>query len=105
MRSTNSPVYSLRIHERRIGARRRNATRCECVDSDDLRLSHEYLAMMLGARRASVTEGLHPLQKEALVRSQCGQITILDGAGLEYRSCECYFVVRDEIDQLLGSET
>ena len=61
--------------------------------------------MMLGARRASVTEGLRPLQKEALVRSQCGQITILDGAGLEYRSCECYFVVRDEIDQLLGSET
>lgn len=72
------------------------------VGSDDLRLTHEYLAMMLGARRASVTEVLGPLQEAGLVRSHRGVIAILDGAGLEARTCECYFVVRDEYARLLG---
>ena len=72
------------------------------VGSDDLRLTHEYLAIMLGARRASVTDALRPLKEAGLVRSHRGRLTILDGAGLEARSCECYFVVRDEFDRLLG---
>jgi CRP-like cAMP-binding protein len=72
------------------------------VGSDDLKLTHEFLAIMLGARRASVTEVLRPLQEEGLVCSHRGRITILDGAGMEARSCECYFVVRDEYDRLLG---
>jgi CRP-like cAMP-binding protein len=72
------------------------------VGSDDLRLTHDYLAIMLGARRASVTDALGPLQEAGLVRSHRGTISILDGAGLEARSCECYFVVRDEYDRLLG---
>ena len=75
------------------------------VGSDDLRLTHEYLAIMLGARRASVTEALRPLQEAGLVRSHRGRIAILDGAGLEARSCECYSVVRDEYDRLLGDAT
>ncbi len=72
------------------------------VGSDDLKLTHEFLAMMLGTRRASVTDALQPLQEAGLVRSSRGVITILDGAGVEARSCECYFVVRDEYDRLLG---
>ena len=72
------------------------------VGSDELRLTHEYLAIMLGARRASVTEALRPLQEEGLVRSHRGLLTILDGVGLEGRSCECYQVVRNEYDRLLG---
>jgi CRP-like cAMP-binding protein len=75
------------------------------VGSDELRLTHEYLALMLGARRASVTDVLRPLQTDGLVRSHRGQITILDRAGLEARSCECYSVVRDEYDRLLGGGT
>ena len=71
------------------------------VGSDDLRLTHEYLALMLGARRASVTEALRPLQKAGLVKSYRGRITILDGAGLEASACECYFVVRNEYERLL----
>jgi hypothetical protein len=66
-----------------------------------LRLTHEYMAIMLGARRAGVTEALRPLQEAGLVRSYRGRITILDGAGLEARVCECYFVVRNEYDRLL----
>ncbi|QDV35036.1 Crp/Fnr family transcriptional regulator [Tautonia plasticadhaerens] len=72
------------------------------VGSDDLRLSHEFLAMMLGARRASVTEALRPLQEAGLVKSHRGRITILDVEAMEDRSCECYAVVRDEYDRLLG---
>ncbi len=72
------------------------------VGSDDLRLTHEYLALMLGARRASVTEALRPLQAVGVVRSHRGRITILDRAALEARACECYVVVRDEYDRLLG---
>ena len=72
------------------------------VGSDVVRLTHEYLALMLGARRASVTEALRPLQKEGLVHSHRGVITILDGAGMEARACECYAVVRDEYDRFLG---
>ena len=75
------------------------------VASDDLRLTHEYLAIMLGARRASVSETLGPLQEANLVRSHRGKISILDRAGLESRSCECYRVVKDEYDRLLGSST
>lgn len=71
------------------------------VGSDDLRLTHEYLAIMLGARRASVTEALRPLRKAGLVRSHRGRLTILNGAGLEARSCECYFFVRDQYKRLL----
>ena len=51
------------------------------VGADDLRLTHEFLAIMLGARRASVTEVLRPLQEEGLVRSRRGRISILDGEG------------------------
>ena len=72
------------------------------VGSDDLKLTHGYLAAMLGARRASVTDALRPLQEAGLVRSRRGRIVILDGPGVEARSCECYFVVRDEYDRLLG---
>src|SRR3954452_2503836 len=72
------------------------------VGSDDIRLTHEYLAIMLGSRRASVTEVLGPLQEAGLVRSHRGLIGILDGAGLEARSCECYGLVRDRYEELLG---
>ena len=52
------------------------------VDSDDLHLTHDFLAIMLGARRASITELLRPLQEANLVRSHRGRITIVDGGGL-----------------------
>ena len=73
------------------------------VGSDEMQLTHEYFAIMLGARRASITETLKPLQESGLVRSQRGRISILDRPGLEARTCECYRVVKDEYDRLLGS--
>ena len=72
------------------------------VGSDDIRLTHDYLAIMLGSRWASVTDALRPLQEKGLVRSSRGQIAILDGAGLEARACECYGIVKARYDRLLG---
>ena len=60
------------------------------------------LAAMLGARRASVTKRLRPLQEAGLIHSSRWLITILDAAGLEARSCECYAVVRDWCEELLN---
>ena len=73
------------------------------VGSNDLRLTHEFLAIMLGARRASVTEVLGPLQDAGLVESKRGRIVIVDGTGLESHACECYSVVRDEYDRLMNT--
>lgn len=65
------------------------------VAADDLRLSHEFLAMMLGVRRASVTDVLSPLQEMKLVRSVRGTITILNRKGLEEKVCECYRLIKN----------
>jgi CRP-like cAMP-binding protein len=67
------------------------------VAMDDLRLSHEFLAMMLGVRRASVTEVLSPLQELELVRSVRGTISILNRKGLEEKVCECYWLIRNSV--------
>src|SRR5215218_8741543 len=60
------------------------------VGGDDLPLTHEFLAMMLGVRRASVTLVLQPLQEAGLIRTGRGAITVADRRGLEVAACECY---------------
>jgi CRP-like cAMP-binding protein len=72
------------------------------VGTDDLPLTHEFLAMMLGVRRVTVTLVLRPLQDQGLIRTGRGRITVLDRKGLEAAACECYRLVRDEYDRLLG---
>lgn len=63
------------------------------VDSDDLKLTHEFPGLMLGVRRSSVTDVLGPLQAAGLVTSVRGTITILDRKGLEALACECYRIM------------
>jgi CRP-like cAMP-binding protein len=65
------------------------------VDSDDLKLSQEFLALMLGVRRASVTNVLAPLQEMNLVRSKRGTISIINRKALEARVCECYWMMAE----------
>jgi CRP-like cAMP-binding protein len=72
------------------------------VQSETLPLTHELVAMMLGVRRASISEVLRPLQEWGLIRSQRGQITVLDRGGLEDICCECYRTLDEEFDRLLG---
>jgi CRP-like cAMP-binding protein len=66
-------------------------------------LTHQLLSIMLGVRRASVTEALGELQAAGLITTRRTMITVRDRAGLEAASCECYGVVRRRYDHLLDS--
>lgn len=67
----------------------------------ELVMTQELIANMLGVRREGVTEAALKLQKAELIRYARGHITVLDRAGLEKRTCECYSVVKKEYDRLL----
>lgn len=70
------------------------------VQSDEFFLTHEFMANMLGIRRASVSEVAKQLQEETLIDYNRGQFRILNREGLEERCCPCYQVVSDEFDSL-----
>jgi CRP-like cAMP-binding protein len=72
------------------------------MPSGDFLLTHEFLGMMLGVRRTTVTEVMSGLQKAGLVHYRRGHVTILDHEGLHHRACECYDVSKLEFDRLLG---
>jgi CRP-like cAMP-binding protein len=72
------------------------------MGTDTFALTHEFLGIMLGVRRATVTEVLGPLEDKGLIHNGRGSITILDRQGLEKMSCECYRKFKDEYDRLLG---
>jgi CRP-like cAMP-binding protein len=74
------------------------------VDSDDLKLTQESIAHMLGVRRAGVTQAAQKLQERGLIRYHRGHVQILEQQGLEALSCECFSVVRNEYDRLLGTK-
>jgi CRP-like cAMP-binding protein len=69
--------------------------------SNELIMTQELIANMLGVRREGVTEAAGKLQREGLIDYRRGHITVLDRPGLEARSCECYQVVKTEFDRLL----
>jgi CRP-like cAMP-binding protein len=72
------------------------------IDGDEFPVTHEFLALLLGARRPSVTVAAEDLQATGLIRYRRGHLEVLDRAGLEAASCECYWVVREEAGRLLG---
>jgi len=75
----------------------------DLVQSDELAMTQEFISNMLGGRRESVTVAAARLQDSGLIRYSRGHITILDRAGLESAVCECYRIVRNEFDRLLGA--
>ena len=75
--------------------------RLDRLATNELRMTQELIARMLGVRREGVTEGALSLQKAGLIRYARGRITVLDRPALERRSCECYEVVKTEYDRLL----
>jgi CRP-like cAMP-binding protein len=72
------------------------------LDTDDLVMTQELIANMLGVRREGVTHAAGRLQENGLISYVRGRITILDRSGLEVAVCECYGVVKDEYERLLG---
>jgi len=71
------------------------------LQSNELSMTQELIANMLGVRREGVTDAAGKLQKAGLIRYQRGRITVLDRPGMEALSCECYQVVKTEFDRLL----
>jgi CRP-like cAMP-binding protein len=71
------------------------------LESNDLLMTQELIADMLGVRREGVTEAAGNLQKAGLINYSRGRITVLDRPGLEKRVCECYETVRKEFARLL----
>jgi CRP-like cAMP-binding protein len=69
--------------------------------ANELAMTQELIANMLGVRREGVTEAALKLQQAGLISYTRGRITVLDRAGLEQRTCECYAVVKREYDRLL----
>jgi CRP-like cAMP-binding protein len=72
------------------------------MPSGDFLLTHEFLGMMLGVRRTTVTDVMGALQKAGLIRYRRGHVTILDHVGLQARACECYETSKLEFDRMLG---
>jgi CRP-like cAMP-binding protein len=72
------------------------------LNSDELVMTQELIANMLGVRREGVTVAAQRLQETGLISYVRGRIKILDRRGLEETVCECYGVVKDEYDRLLG---
>lgn len=75
----------------------------DTLGSDSLPLTHDFLAKMLGVRRPSVTLAAGALQRAGLIESSRGMIRIVNRTGLESISCDCYRLVRDHYDALLGT--
>ena len=75
----------------------------DCILQDELPLTQEFIANMLGTRRSGVTVAAGILQQAGIIRYSRGRIIILDQKGLEATACECYRLVQDEFVRLLGS--
>lgn len=72
--------------------------------SNELVMTQELIANMLGVRREGVTEAAGKLQDARLIQYSRGRIKVLDRAGVEQRACECYAVVKKESDRLLPAQ-
>jgi CRP-like cAMP-binding protein len=70
------------------------------VDADDFLLKQEFLAVMLGVRRPTVTVVLRALQEAGLISSRYGHMRVLRRKRLEAASCECYGAIRDQFARL-----
>ncbi|MBT9502779.1 MAG: Crp/Fnr family transcriptional regulator [Burkholderiaceae bacterium] len=71
------------------------------VPGNELTITHDLIANMLGVRREGVSEAASQLQTQGFIRYRRGHITVVDRAGLEGKVCECYGVVKKELARLL----
>lgn len=77
----------------------------DLLESEDLYLTHEFIANMLGVRREGITQSAGKLQQKELIRYSRGRIHIINKKGLECEVCECYSVVKDERERLMPTTT
>jgi Mn-dependent DtxR family transcriptional regulator len=73
------------------------------AETDSFRMTHEFLAMMLGVRRPGITFAARSLQEQGLISYNHGTMTVIDRQGLEAAACECYRIIRDEFARVLAA--
>jgi CRP-like cAMP-binding protein len=76
-------------------------TTLDRLPSNELTITQELIAIMLGVRREGITEAAGKLQQAGLISYRRGHITVVNRTGLESRACECYAVVKNELNRLL----
>ena len=72
------------------------------TEGNEFAMTHEFLSMMLGVRRAGVTVAAGALQRAGYIQYEQGRIRVADRPGLEAAACECHFIVRRELERLLA---
>ena len=102
MAQTAQTALCNRLHELEQRAARWLLQTLDRVDGNDVALTHEFLSIMLGVQRPTVTLAIGALQVAGLVRQGRGHVEVLDRAGLEAASCECYRIITDEYARLVG---
>jgi CRP-like cAMP-binding protein len=91
-----------RLHELEQRAARWLLQTLDRVVGPDVALTHEFLSIMLGVQRPTVTLAVGGLQTAGLVQQRRGHIEVLDREGLEAASCECYGIISDEYERLFA---
>lgn len=91
-----------RLHTLEQRAAKWMLTTHDHMDGDELRVTHEMLALMLGVRRPGMTVAAQALSAAGLITYRRGLITIVDRRGLEKLSCECYRRIRGDYEELIG---
>lgn len=92
-----------RYHQVEARLARRLLMSRDRVGGNEIHLTHEFLATTLGVRRVGITQAARALRARGLILYRRGDITIVDGAGLEARSCECYERANQIYEQALDS--
>ena len=96
--STAQSVACIRFHDVVTRCARWLLVADDAIPDDHIDLTHEFLSAMLGVRRAGVTEAIAALTQRHLIESRRGEITILDRPGMERIACECYRIIRQEME-------
>ncbi len=102
MAQTAQTALCNRLHELEQRAARWLLQTLDRVDGPDVALTHEFLSIMLGVQRPTVTLAVGALQTAGLVRQGRAHIEVLERDGLEAASCECYRIIQGEYERLLG---
>lgn len=99
---TSQQVACNRLHALEQRCAKWLLTTHDHLDSQELPLTQEFLAVMLGVRRPGVTVAAQALQEAGLIRYRRGRISVTDRGGLEKLACECYERIRQDYERLLG---